>query len=144
MAIYEYMNDAGQIKEINMPMAAEHPEEILIFADGYYQPANDPIKGDRAAEIRKMKPEERIYRRRYGVGVSSLNLIPDYACKPGKDGLPVSAASCRRRGGEVVKRGKHWIREHKDGVHTNLAGQPIIDSNRAARENAARTGMELD
>lgn len=95
----------------------------------------------RYAELKAMATDQRVFRRVYGVGgVHITNL----AVKPGKDGLPVSHASPRRKGGKPVKIGNHTLLEHKDGGLTNTNGQPIIDSNNAARDNAKRTGTELD
>lgn len=142
MATYTYQNQAGQVQEITAPMTNPPPEQIIIFGDGEWVKPNDTIIGDRFKELLSIPADERVWSRVYGegLGISVTNL----ACKPGKDGLPVSHASPRKLGGELKKVGDHTIREHKDGTITNKIGQPIIDSNTAAKNNARRTGMELD
>lgn len=142
MAIYEYENDQGHRRELVMGMTDPRPERIIIFEDGSFQDAAEPVRGD--DRVRQCAEHGRaiLYSRVYGTGLG-VNVV-DLACKPGSDGLPVSHASPRRSGGKIVKRGDHTLREHSDGTVTNLVGQPVIDSNHAARRNADSTGMEID
>lgn len=142
MAIYEYKNDDGETRELVFSMTDARPEQILIFEDGSYQDASEPVLGyDRVSQC-AARDSSMVFSRVYGAGLG-INVV-DLACKAGSDGLPVSHASPRRNGGKIVKRGDHTLREHDDGTVTNMSGQPVIDSNAAARRNAEHTGMEID
>ncbi len=118
------------------------PEQILIFSDLHWIKTTDFIEGAYVKEMIDTPKDRRVWHRVFGAGLEIS--VPDYACKPGKDGLPVSVASPRRSGGELDKVGDHTVRVFDDGTMTNAKGQPIIDSNAAAKRNADRTGMELD
>lgn len=146
MTIYRYRNGAGEERDIVGSMKDPPPEILVIFDDGTYMPPDElKFKDDndpRLEEIKSKSNDERVFKRVYGN--THLMKPPNFVVEPNKDGLPVSVASPRRKGGEIVKRGKHTVREHKDGTHTTIHGQPIIDSNEAARRNAKRTGLELD
>jgi len=132
MSIYPYTNAAGEEREIVEPMSNAPPEFVRFDDEGNWIPVDD-----------EHSEEDGVWSRVYGAGHVGLN-IPDFVCKAGKDGLPVSVSSPRKTGGVPRKIGRHTVMEHKDGTITNRVGQPIIDSNAAARNNAARTGMELD
>lgn len=146
MAVYQYRNAEGQDREIVAPMKTPPPEELVIFDDGTWMDMSVPVHfedGDpRYDELKNKTNDQRIFRRVYGAGleISTPNFVPN----ANKDGMPVSHAAPRRKGGEVVKRGGQMVREHKDGSLTNMKGQPIITSNNEARETARRTGMEID
>lgn len=155
MPTYEYTNEAGEHRDVFGSIKSPPPEEILIFPDGSWQPAGDLIQGtyddpetgqagvSRAEYVRSLPPDARVWKRTYsqvGVGV----LVPNYVPKPSTEGLPISHASPRRKGGKPVKVGDRVVMEHPDGTFTNRRGQPILDSNHAARDNAKRTGMDLD
>lgn len=135
MATYLYQNQEGEEREIIASMTNAPPEHIIIDDDGDWTPISDE-------QLVKADPDSTVWSRVYGAGLGIQ--ITNYACNPGKGGLPVSVSSPRKMGGELRKVGSHTIREHKDGTVTNAVGQPIIDSNAAAKNNASRTGMELD
>ncbi len=133
MATYPYTNADGEERDIIESMKNAPPEFVKFDEDGNWIPVDE-----------SMSAHDGVWSRVYGAGQVGI-IIPDYVCKPGKDGLPVSVSSPRKKGGGTPRKiGRHTVIEHKDGTVTNKSGQPIIDSNAAARNNAARTGMELD
>lgn len=154
MPTYQYRNEAGETFEFMHSIKHLPPEKIVVFPDGSWQDATtrvsgtytDPKSGQtgccRVAYMASLPTDRRVYTRQItgGGGIS----VPDYVPRPNKTGLPVSRAAPRRKGGQVRKVGDNYIREHSDGVVTNLHGQPIIDSNEAARRVAKATGMDLD
>jgi len=143
MATYLYRNQAGEEREIIAPMDDPPPESVFIFSDNsWIACCTHTISGKYVSEMIGTHKDCRVWSRVYGAGLCTN--VPDFACKPGKDGLPVSHASVRRKGGKPEKIGNHTVMVHDDGSMTNTKGQPIIDSNSAAQRNADRTGMELD
>lgn len=143
MARYEYKNEAGEVREVVGSMQNPPPEEIIIFASGNWIPVGAVIEGaDLIAEIAKTPKDRRTWTRVYGGGVGVH--VPDLAVRRKDGGLPVSMAAPRRRGGKLEKRGDHVVRVHDDGIITNTAGQPVVDSNDQCRRVAKATGMEID
>lgn len=142
--MYLYENQAGEQREVVGTMADPPPEFIMIFEDLEWLPVDAIIEGkERVEELIRTPQENRIWQRVYGAGLGIS--VPNFAVNtPKNGGLPISRSSPRRSGGVPRKVGKHMVKEHKDGTVTNMQGQPIIDSNAAAKRNADTTGMELD
>lgn len=154
MPTYEYRNAAGKHFEIFAAMSKMPPPEIFVFPDGVWQDATSEITGTftdpetgatglrRARYLAELPAPERQFTRQITGGGGIM--VPDYCPKPNAQGLPVSRAAPRIKGGERRKVGEHIIREHPCGTMTNDAGQPIIQNNASASDIAKRTGMEID
>lgn len=154
MPTYEYKNPAGETFEIVHSIKHLPPASIIVYPDKTWQDATKPIAGtytdpetgetacSRIEYVQGLDADRRCYERQITGGGGII--VADYTPKPDKDGLPVSRAAPRRKGGKLRKVGGNMVREHDDGVFTNAKGQPIIDSNETARRVAKSTGMEID
>lgn len=134
--IYEYTNPATGAKfQINASMKDAPATEIVVVDP------REPVVWRDATEFEVEIQDPAVFYRDF----SSLQTsVVDLAVRPNGRGLPVSAAAPRLKGGKIRKVGGHILREHDSGIITNAKGQPLVDSNEAARRVAKHTGMDID